>query len=158
MRKKALILLGCPELPIQTGIALYLASRLKDAGLAVSVAGTPTALQLLTVSDPHGHYVDKKHLHDLDSCIKALVEKRIAIDWCAVFVHNDAGVSYLATVHHISPAKLVAIVLGHDAEALAAEIDCECEKLVAKAVHNPQLPKQLIDALLEDTERWAALN
>jgi hypothetical protein len=158
MRKKALILLGCPELPIQTGIALYLASRLKDAGLEVSVAGTPTALQLLKVSDPHGHYVDKKNLLDLDSCIKALVEKRMAIDWCAVFVHNDAGVSYLATVRHISRAKLVALVLGHDAEALAAEIECECEKLIAKAVHNPQPAKQQIDALLEETERWAASN
>ncbi|MBN1455841.1 MAG: DUF1890 domain-containing protein [Methanomicrobia archaeon] len=155
MRKKALILLGCPELPIQTGIALYLASRLKDAGLEVSVAGTPTALQLLTVADPHGYYVDKQHLLDLDSCIKALVEKRIAIDLCAVVVHNDAGVSYLATVRHISGAKLVALVLGHDAEALAAEIDCECEKLVAKAVHNPQSAKQRIDALFEETERWA---
>ena len=158
MRKKALILLGCPELPIQTGIALYLASRLKDAGMDVSVAGTPTALQLLKVSDLHGHYVDKKHLLDLDSCIKALVEKRIAIDLCAVVVHNDAGVSYLATVGHLSPAKLIALVLGHDAEALVAEIDCECEKLVAKAVHNPQPAKQQIDALLRETERWAASN
>jgi hypothetical protein len=158
MRKKALILLGCPELPIQTGIALYLASRLKDAGLDVSVAGTPTALQLLKVSDPHGHYVDKKHLLDLDSCIKALVEKRMALDLCAVFVHNDAGVSYLATVRHISRAKLVALVLGHDAEALAAEIECACEKLVAKTVHNPQSAKQQIDALLEETERWDASN
>ncbi len=158
MRKKALILLGCPELPIQTGIALYLASRLRDEGLDVTVAGTPTALQLLTVSDPHGHYVDAKRLLDLDSCIKALVEKRIDIDWCAVFVHNDAGLSYLATVHHISRAKIVALVLGHDAEALAAEIACECEQLVAKAVHNPMSPKQQIDALLEETERWAASN
>jgi hypothetical protein len=158
MRKKALILLGCPELPIQTGIALYLASGLTDEGLDVSVAGTPTALQLLKIADPHGHYVDVKHLLDLDSCIKALVEKRMEIDLCAVFVHNDAGIAYLATVRHISRAKLVALVLGHDAEALAAEIEIECEKLMAKAVHNPLLPKQQIDALLKETERWAASN
>jgi hypothetical protein len=102
--------------------------------------------------------VEKKHLLDLDSCIKALVEKRMTLDLCAVFVHNDAGVSYLATVRHISRAKLVALVLGHDADALAAEIECECEKLVAKTVHNPQPAKQQIDALLEETERWAASN
>jgi hypothetical protein len=57
-KKDVLLLLGCPEVPVQTGIALYLASRLKNAGMDVFVAGTDAALDLIKVSDPDGRYVD----------------------------------------------------------------------------------------------------
>jgi len=158
MNKKALLLLGCPELPVQTGVALYLANRLKDAGLEVFVAGTDAALHLLKVSDPKGHYVDAEKMMNLDKCIGALAEKRIDFDLCAVFVHNDAGISYLATIQSISNAKLVAIIFGSDAESISGQIAFECEKLVAKAVHNPMPLKKLIDAMIKEVKRWAVSN
>jgi hypothetical protein len=150
MIKKALLLLGCPELPVQTGTALYLANRLKEAGLEVFVAGTDSAILLLKVSDPKGFYVDAKQMINLDKCIAALAEKRLDFDLCAVFVHNDAGISYLATIRSISNAKLFAIIFGKDAETLAEQIEFECEKLVAKAVHNPIPLTKKIDATIKE--------
>jgi hypothetical protein len=158
MNKKALFLLGCPEVPVQTSIALYLASRLKNAGMDVFVAGTDAALELLKVSDTEGHYVDAETMIKLDKCIESLAEKREDFDFCFVFVHNDAGLSYLATVQSISKAKLFAIIFGHDAEALAGQIDFNCEKLVAKSVHNPIPLKKEIDARIREVKRWAVSN
>jgi hypothetical protein len=158
MIKKALLLLGCPELPVQTGTALYLANRLKEAGLEVFVAGTDSALLLVKVSDPHGYYVDAKRMVKLDNCIAALAEKKLEFDLCAVFVHNDAGISYLATVRSISDAKLFALIFGKDAKTLAEQIDFECEKLVAKAVHNPIPLTKKIDATIKEVQLWAVSN
>ena len=156
--KKALLLLGCPEVPVQTGIALYLASSLKNAGLAVFAAGTDTALDLLKISDPKGCYLDPEKLIPLDTCIEALAEKRMDFDFCSVFVHNDAGLSYLATILSISNAKLFAIIFGKDAEVLAGQIEFTCEKLVARSVHNPNPLKRKIDDAIPEVERWAASN
>jgi hypothetical protein len=150
MIKQALLLLGCPELPVQTGAALYFANELKEAGLEVFVAGTDAALRLLEVSDPRGCYVDAERMKNLDKCIGALAEKRLDFDLCAVFVHNDAGLSYLATIRSISKAKLFAVIFGRDAETLARQIDFECEKLVAKAVHNPMPLKKRIDTTIKE--------
>ena len=158
MKNKALLLLGCPELPVQTGVALYLASQLKEAGLEVFVAGTDAALHLLKVSDPQGHYIDGERMINLDKCIGALAEKRLDFDLCAVFVHNDAGISYLATIQSISNAKLFAIIFGSDAESVSGQIDFECEKLVAKAVHNPMPLKKKIDTMIKEVKRWAVSN
>ncbi|MDI6811166.1 MAG: DUF1890 domain-containing protein [archaeon] len=152
MNKKALFLLGCPEVPVQTGIALYLASRLKNAGMDIFVAGTDSALDLLKVSDPNGYYFDVEKMITLDTCIESLAEKRVDFDFCSVFVHNDAGISYLATIKSISHAKLFAIIFGKDAEALAGQIDLDCEKIVAKSVHNPIPLKKRIDDLIKEVE------
>ncbi|RZN33540.1 MAG: DUF1890 domain-containing protein [Methanophagales archaeon ANME-1-THS] len=156
--KLALLLLGCPEVPVQTGVALYLASGLKNAGMAVYAAGTDSALDLLKISDPKGCYLDPEKLIGLDTCIEALAEKRMDFDLCSVFVHNDAGLSYLATIQSLSTAKLYAIIFGKDAEALAAQIEFTCEKLAARAVHNPAPLKRMIDATIKEVERWAASN
>jgi hypothetical protein len=158
MTKKALLLLGCPELPVQTGVALYLANALMEVGLAVFVAGTDAALRLLEVSDPRGCYVDAERMKNLDKCIEVLAEKRLDFDFCAVFMHNDAGLSYLATIRSISEAKLFAVIFGRDAEILAGQIDFECEKLVARAVHNPMPLKKKIDTTLEEVKQWAVSN
>ena len=58
--KKALILLGCPEAPSQTPLAVYTTYKLKNAGYDVTVASTPAAKKLLEVSDVEEYYVDKK--------------------------------------------------------------------------------------------------
>jgi len=158
MTKKALLLLGCPEVPVQTSIALYLASRLKTAGLDVFIAGTDAALKLLKVADPEGHYVDVEKMIILDTCIAALAEERIEFELCTVFVHNDAGISYLATIQSMSNAKLFAILFGHDVEELTKLIEFKCEMLVAKAVHNPIPLKNKIDNLIKEVKRWAVSN
>ena len=46
----------------------------------------------------------------------------------------------------------VAGLFGRDAEKLAETIDFDCEKLVAKAVHNPTPLKKRVDEVIE----WAA--
>jgi hypothetical protein len=154
-KKDVLLLLGCPEVPVQTGIALYLASRLKNAGMDVFVAGTDAALDLIKVSDPDGRYVDVEKMINLDKCIEALAEKRTDFDLCSVFVHNDAGISYLATMHEISNARLFAIVFGNDADSISEQIDFKCEKLIAKAVHNPIPLRKKIDDKIREVKRWA---
>jgi len=150
----ALLLLGCPESPVQTGIALYLASRLGKEGIDVTVAGTRSALNLIKVSDPDGHYVGgidgTGGMVDLDLCIANLAEKKIDFDLSFEFIHNDAGISYLATMHSISNAKLFAIIFGNNADALASSVDFDCEKLVSATAHNPIPMKKKIDGVMAD--------
>ncbi len=143
----ALFLLGCPESPVQTAIALYLANGLKKDSIDVTVAGTRSAIALLKISDPEGNYVLKTA--DMDSCIEHLAEKKVDFDLCFVFVRNDAGISYLSTVNSISGAKLFAIVFGSDADALASLIDFNCEKIVYKTSHNPIPLKKRIDKVMK---------
>lgn len=156
--KKALLLLGCPEVPVQTSIALHLLDTLNRAGMRVSVAGTAAALELLNVSDPMGHYVDTAAMIHLDTCIASLAEKRSDFDVCFIFVHNDAGISYLATIQSISKAKLFAIIFGNDAESISGQIDFKCEKLVAKTVHNPLPLKKKLDDKIKEVKQWAVSN
>ena len=143
----ALFLLGCPESPVQTAIALYLANKLKKESIDLTVAGTKSAIALLKISDPEGNYVLKTA--DLDSCIENLAEKKVDFDLCFVFVRNDSGISYLATVNSISDAKLFAIVFGSDADSLVPMIDFECEKIVYKTGHNPVPLKKRIDRVIK---------
>ncbi|MCE7698880.1 MAG: DUF1890 domain-containing protein [Methanobacterium paludis] len=49
--KKALILLGCPEAPSQTPMAVYTTYKLTKMGYDVTVASTPSAMKLIEVSD-----------------------------------------------------------------------------------------------------------
>lgn len=143
---KALLVMGCPEVPVQTGIVIYLADKLQKAGYTVTVAGTDAALKLIRVSDPEEHYI--KDLADLDSCIADLAEKRRDFDLCFVFMHNDSGMTYGATFSVLSRARLYALVFGKNAEALAETIEYPAEKIVAKAVHNPMPLKNKIDRVI----------
>jgi len=141
----ALLLMGCPEVPVQTGIGLYLAHMLNAHGWDVLTAGNPSVLSLMRVSDPEKHYIRK--MIDLDRCIGDIVEKRRDFDLIFVFAHNDAGISYAATMHHLSTGRLIVIVFGRTAEALGAQIDFPCETIVEKAVHNPNELKKKIDGV-----------
>jgi hypothetical protein len=64
-------------------------------------------------------------------------------------MHNDAGMTYAATMSAISQAKLYSIVFGRNAEALAETIEFDCEKIVAKDVHNPVRLKSKLDKVME---------
>ncbi|WP_263640948.1 DUF1890 domain-containing protein [Methanobrevibacter arboriphilus] len=54
-----MILLGCPESPSQTPMAIYVAQKLAKMDYDVTVASTPSAAKLLEVSDPEEYYVKK---------------------------------------------------------------------------------------------------
>ena len=144
--KKVLLVMGCPEVPVQMAIVLYLSHKLSREGYDVTVAGTDAANKLLKVSDPEGHYV--QNVVDLDQTIVDLVEKRIDFDYCFAFMHSDAGMTYGATISAISQAKLYAVVFGKNAEALAETIEYPAEKIVAKATHNPNPLKNKLDKVV----------
>lgn len=144
--KDVLLMMGCPEVPTQTAMVLYLSNKLEKDGHSVIVAGTDAAQKLLTVSDPDGHYV--KNLVDLDGCIADIVEKRRDFDACFAFMHNDSGVTYAASMSAISRAKIYAVVFGKNAESLAETIEFPCTKIVAKAVHNPTPLKVKLDKVV----------
>jgi len=138
-----LLMMGCPEVPVQMSIVLYLSNKLKKAGKEVTVAGTDAALKLLKVSDIDGYYVEKTV--DIDQCIADIVEKKIDFDVCFAFMHSDAGLTYAATMSAISGAKMYAVIFGNNAESLSQSVDFPAEKIVAKAVHNPVPLKNKID-------------
>ena len=55
--KTAVLVLGCPQVPVQTGLALYLMSSLRKKGVKAVLAGNRAARFLVEVSDPERHYV-----------------------------------------------------------------------------------------------------
>ena len=151
---KALLLLGCPEVPVQTGIALYLGSTLKDQGFTVIAAGTPSAVGLMRTADPKKAYIDS--YIDLDRCIDQMAEGTFEVDIAFGFIHKDSGMQYLGTVAALSPSTPVAIVFGREAEALGTEVSESIEGVHvvwAKAVHNPLPLKKKIDKV----GSWAQL-
>jgi hypothetical protein len=146
----ALLVLGCPQVPVQTSIAFYLISRLKKAGITPVVAGNKAANTLLVVSDPDRHYLGE--VMDLDRAVALITEKKRDFDRCFVFVHNDAGVSYAATMGAISGAKLYALVYGEHFDEEVKKITFPCTVIAAKAVHNPLPLKKALD----EVTPWAA--
>jgi hypothetical protein len=146
--KKVLLMMGCPEVPVQMSIVLYLSNKLTKAGLDVTVAGTDAATKLLKVSDPDGYYV--KNSVDLDGCLADIIEKRADFDICFAFMHSDAGMAFAATMSAISKAKLYAVVFGRNAEAVADTIEFNCQKIVTKAIHNPTPLKNKIDKVIAE--------
>ncbi len=147
----ALIMLGCPQVPVQTSVALYLVHALRKQGITPIIAGTMAARKLMEVADPERHYVDD--LADLDGVIDDVAGKQRDFDYCFVFVHNDSGVAYAGTMAYISRARLYALLFGEHAEELAGEIEFPCEVVAAKATHNPMPLKRKID---EVVMQWAA--
>lgn len=146
----ALLVLGCPQVPVQTSIALYLINRLKKAGITPVVAGNKAANTLLVVADTDRHYLGE--VMDLDRAIALIADKKRDFDSCYVFIHNDAGVSYAATMGAISKAKLFAIIYGEHFEEQVKKIEFPCTTIAAKAVHNPLPLKKALD----EVKPWAA--
>lgn len=146
----ALLVLGCPQVPVQTSIALYLVNRFKKAGITPVIAGNKAANTLLVVADPDRHYLGE--VMDLDRAIAQITEKKRDFDTCFVFIHNDAGISYAATLGVISKARLYVLVYGEHEEEIVPQITFPCIKIAAKAVHNPLPLKKAID----EVAPWAA--
>ena len=146
----ALLVLGCPQVPVQTSIALYVISRLKRAGIVPVVAGNKAANMLLVIADPDRHYLGE--VMDLDRAVAQISEKKRDFDRCFVFIHNDAGISYAATMGAISHGKLFTLVYGEHFEELVSQIEFPCTTIAAKAVHNPLPLKKALD----EVAPWAA--
>jgi len=142
-QKTALLVLGCPQVPVQTSIALYLINRLKKAGITPVVAGNKAANTLLVVADTDRHYLGE--VMDLDRAIALISDGKRDFDLCFVFIHNDAGVSYAATMGAFSKAKLYSLVYGEHFEDQVKKIDFSCTTIAAKAVHNPLPLKKALD-------------
>jgi hypothetical protein len=141
--KTALLVLGCPQVPVQTSIVLYLINRLKKAAITPVIAGNKAANTLLVVADPDRHYLGE--VMDLDRAVALIADKKRDFDICFVFIHNEAGVSYAATMGAISKAKLYALVYGEHYEDQTKKIDFPCITIAAKAVHNPLPLKKALD-------------
>ncbi len=151
---KALLLLGCPEVPVQTGIALYLASTLKDQGFTVIAAGTPSAVSLMRTADPKKAYIDT--YVDIDKCVDQIAEGTFDVELAFGFIHKDSGLQYLGTVAALSHSTPIALVFGREAEALGVEVSESIEDVHvvwAKAVHNPLPLKKKVDKI----GQWADL-
>ena len=136
--KKALVLLGCPESPSQTPMAVYVTYKLKEMGYDVTTASTPSAMKLLEVGDPEGHYIENKI--DIDSCIDKL--EKGSFDLLIGFIHKDAAVSYFVTFNSILDATSIAIIFEKDAEKLEDLQNMVSEStnatiVSARAFHNP---------------------
>jgi len=148
---RTLIVLGCPEAPAQQALAFHVAHNLRMRGAGVLIAGNPSVLSLLKVSDPEKHYVTDTMV--FEKCIAEVVGKKRDCDLCVVFAHNDAAIAYAATMRHLLPERrLVVIVFGKDPGPLADEINFPCEKIIDKAVHNPMQLRKKIDEVFG----WAA--
>ncbi|MBN2734185.1 MAG: DUF1890 domain-containing protein [Methanomicrobiaceae archaeon] len=143
----ALLVLGCPEVPVQTTAVLYIAARLKREGIKVLIAGTPSARMLLKYADLDRHYIDE--VMDLDMTIDGIVESGDNYPLCFVFIHNDAGISYAATMNSIMQSKVHPVIFGSSAEELSTQINFDCEKVVAVAAHNPKPLIKVIDEVIK---------
>jgi hypothetical protein len=144
--RKALILLGCPQVPVQTGSALYLASKLRKLGVIPVISGNRAARTNVEVSDPDRHYIGE--VIDIDRCIAELADKKRDFRYCFAFIHNDAGVSYAATVKALSRAAMIVIIFGEHYQEIAALIEFPAEIIAVNAVHNPMPIKAKFDEVL----------
>ncbi|NLV28039.1 MAG: DUF1890 domain-containing protein [Methanomicrobiales archaeon] len=142
-RRVALLVMGCPKVPVQTSLVLYLAHRLKKAGIKTIIAGTPSARQLIRVADPDGHYT--MEMKDLDATIAALADEKLSVTDSYVFVHNDAGISYTATMVSLTKKPVTAIIFGEEAEQMKQEITFPCTVIAQPATHNPMPLKKKIE-------------
>ena len=142
-RRVALLVMGCPKVPVQTSLVLYLAHRMKKAGIRTIIAGTPSARQLIRVADPDGHYT--MELKDLDVTISSLADGELSVTDSYVFVHNDAGISYAATMESLTKKPVTAIIFGEEADLLTKEIEFPCTIIAEPATHNPMPLKRKIE-------------
>jgi hypothetical protein len=151
--KKALILLGCPESPAQTPLAIYTTYKLTEIGYLVTVASTPSAKKLIEVADPAEHYLKNKM--DIETCLDGLEEG--LYDLLVGFVHKDAAVSYFVTFYHILNCNSLALVFHRDPEKLeyfekTVRENTEAETVSARAYHNPTPIRVRLDKALKKLE------
>ena len=148
--KKALVLLGCPESPSQTPMAVYATQKLAKMDYEVTVASTPSASKLLEVSDPEGYYIKNKI--DIESSLDGLSEG--SYDLLIGFVHKDAAASYFVTFYHILQCEAIALVFEKDLDLLEefeniVKENTDAKIVAVRAFHNPTPLRVKFDRVLE---------
>lgn len=148
--EKALILLGCPEAPSQTPMAIYASYKLSHLGYDVTIAANPAATKLIKVSDPEEVYVH--NMVNIDKCLNEI--KSHDYDLLVGFVHKDAAASFFVTFYHILQTKSIALVFERDADVLAEYVDMvsentDAEIVAVRAYHNPTPLRVRFDKAVE---------
>ncbi len=148
--EKALILLGCPEAPSQTPMAIYASYKLSHLGYDVTIAANPAATKLIKVSDPEEVYVH--NMVNIDKCLNEI--KPHDYDLLVGFVHKDAAASFFVTFYHILQTKSIALVFERDADVLAEYVDMvsentDAEIVAVRAYHNPTPLRVRFDKAVE---------
>ena len=151
---KALVLLGCPETPSQTPMAVYVSNKLTKMGYDVTIAANPAAKKLVSISDPEGYY--KLNLVDLERTLGEINEKDY--DLLVGFVHKDAAASFFVTFDQILNTQSLALVFSRDGDEVEEFVNMIHEsgsnaKIAAvRAFHNPSPIKVKFDKAIKEFE------
>ena len=151
---KALVLLGCPETPSQTPMAVYVFNKLTKMGYDVTIAANPAASKLVRISDPEGYY--NLNLVDLERTLGEIDEGDY--DLLVGFVHKDAAAAFFVTFDQILNTKSLALVFSRDMDEIDEFVSMIHEsgssaKIVAvRAFHNPSPIKVKFDKAIKEFE------
>ena len=151
---KALILLGCPETPSQTPMAVYAFSKLTNMGYDVTIAANPAASKLVKISDPEDYY--KLNLVDLERTLGEIGEGDY--DLLLGFVHKDAAAAFFVTFDQILNTKSIALVFERDLDVVGEfvnmieESGSNAKICAVRAFHNPSPIKINLDKALKELE------
>ncbi len=151
---KALVLLGCPETPSQTPMAVYVFNKLSKLGYDVTIAANPAAAKLVKISDPEGFY--KLNLVDLERTLGDINEGDY--DLLVGFVHKDAAASFFVTFEQILKCKSLGLVFSRDADEVAEFVNMIEESgsnaviAAVRAFHNPSPIKVKFDKAIKELE------
>lgn len=151
---KALILLGCPETPSQTPMAVYAFSKLTQLGYDVTIAANPAASKLVKVSDPENYY--NLNLVDLERTLGEIKEGDY--DLLVGFVHKDAAAAFFVTFDQILNTKSIALVFERDLDLVGEFVDMieesgsKAKIYAVRAFHNPSPIKVNFDKALKELE------
>ncbi len=146
----ALILLGCPQIPIQTSAALYLSAILHKKEVDVTIGGTKAARALIEMADFDRIYTKcAGGILDVDKVIENMAEGTFDADVSFVFVHNNAGVAYAATIQALTAGTVIAVVFGDETLVRTDELtEIGCPIISAQGSHNPLPLKRKIDEVV----------
>ena len=151
---KALVLLGCPETPSQTPMAVYVYNRLTKMGYDTTIAANPAASKLVKISDPEGHY--NLNIKDLERMLGEINEGDF--DLLVGFVHKDAAASFFVTFEQILQCKSLALVFSRDADeieefvSMIKESESNARIVAVRAFHNPSPIKVKFDKAIKEFE------
>ena len=151
---KALVLLGCPETPSQTPMAVYVFNKLTKMGYDVTIAANPAAKKLVNISDPEGYY--KLNIIDLERTLGEISEKDY--DLLVGFVHKDAAASFFVTFDQILNTQSLALVFSRDADEVEEFVNMIQESgsnatiAAVRAFHNPSPIKVKFDKAVKEFE------
>ncbi len=151
---KALVLLGCPETPSQTPLAVYVFNKLTNLGYDTTIAANPAAKKLVKISDPEDYY--HLNLVDLERLLGDINPGDF--DFLVGFVHKDAAASFFVTFEQILQCKSLALVFSRDADEVAEfvsmieESGSDASIAAVRAFHNPSPIKVKFDRAIKEME------